>query len=220
MADQRLEEYRAYYDARTERYANNSLTKHSYEAEKKLRDLFYRYDNLDEIGQNMGRLNTDCAFAVTRDQYEMESEYYESVQEPIRKKGADQILAELDRQSELLDMMNKVNDLTNKNSVEITADEANGKALMENWKQLDKIDIYTKAVVPAKYKPDMQKVVDDEKESIIKSRESVEKTIGDWVEGWRMKPEITLEYRYRHIMPYSDQEIDEHLKKFKNIINR
>ena len=220
MADQRLEEYRAYYDARTERYANNPLTKHSYEAEKKLRDLFYRYDNLDEIGQNMGRLNTDCAFAVTRDQYEMESEYYESVQEPIRKKGADQILAELDRQSELLDMMNKVNDLTNKNSVEITADEANGKALMENWKQLDKIDIYTKAVVPAKYKPDMQKVVDDEKESIIKSRESVEKTIGDWVEGWRMKPEITLEYRYRHIMPYSDQEIDEHLKKFKNIINR
>ncbi|MBQ1719750.1 MAG: hypothetical protein II027_03785 [Bacteroidales bacterium] len=220
MADQRLEEYRAYYDARTERYANNPLMKHSYEAEKKLRDLFYRYDNLDEIGQNMGRLNTDCAFAVTRDQYEMESEYYESVQEPIRKKGADQILAELDRQSELLDMMNKVNDLTNKNSVEITADEANGKALMENWKQLDKIDIYTKAVVPAKYKPDMQKVVDDEKESIIKSRESVEKTIGDWVEGWRMKPEITLEYRYRHIMPYSDQEIDEHLKKFKNIINR
>ncbi|MBQ1606823.1 MAG: hypothetical protein II088_08445 [Bacteroidales bacterium] len=220
MADQRLEEYRAYYDARTERYANNPLMKHSYEAEKKLRDLFYRYDNLDEIGQNLGRLNTDCAFATWRDQYEMESEYYESVQEPIRKKGADQILAELDRQSELLDMMNKVNDLTNKNSVEITADEANGKALMENWKQLDKIDIYTKAVVPAKYKPYMQKIVDDEKESIIKSRESVEKTIGDWVEGWRMKPEITLEYRYRHIMPYSDQEIDEHLKKFKNIINR
>ncbi|MBQ4476912.1 MAG: hypothetical protein II935_12070, partial [Bacteroidales bacterium] len=193
MADQRLEEYRAYYDARTERYANNPLTKHSYEAEKKLRDLFYRYDNLDEIGQNLGRLNTDCAFATWRDQYEMESEYYESVQEPIRKKGADQILAELDRQSELLDMMNKVNDLTNKNSVEITADEANGKALMENWKQLDKIDIYTKAVVPAKYKPDMQKVVDDEKESIIKSRDSEEKTIGDWVEGWRMKPELTRE---------------------------
>ena len=220
MADQRLEEYRAYYDARAERYANNPLMKHSYEAEKKLRDLFYRYDNLDEIGQNLGRLNIDCAFATWRDQYEMESKYYESVQEPVRKKGADQILAELDRQSELLDMMNKVNDLTNKNSVEITADEASGKALMENWKQLDKIDIYTKAVVPAKYKPDMQKVVDDEKESIIKSRESVEKTIGDWVEGWRMKPEITLEYRYRHIMPYSDQEIDEHLKKFKNIINR
>ena len=220
MADQRLEEYRAYYDARTERYANNPLMKHSYEAEKKLRDLFYRYDNLDEIGQNLGRLNTDCAFATWRDQYEMESEYYESVQEPIRKKGADQILAELDRQTELLDMMNMVNDQTNKNGVEVSADEASGKALMENWKQLDKIDIYTKAVVPAKYKPDMQKVVDDEKESIIKSRESVEKTIGDWVEGWRMKPEITLEYRYRHIMPYSDQEIDEHLKKFKNIINR
>ncbi len=220
MADQRLEEYRAYYDARTERYANNHLTKHSYEAEKKLRDLFYRYDNLDEIGQNMGRLNTDCAFAVTRDQYEMESEYYESVQEPIRKKGADQILAELDRQTELLDMMNMVNDQTNKNGVEVSADEASGKALMENWKQLDEIEVYTNAVVPARYKANMQKVIDEAKKSIIESRDSEEKTIGDWVEGWRMKPELTREYRFRHVMPYSDEEIEEHLKKFKNIINR
>ena len=220
MADQRLEEYRAYYDARTERYANNPLKKHSYEAEKKLRDLFYRYDTLDEIGQNMGRLNVDCAFAVTRDQYEMESEYYESVQEPVRKKGADQILAELDKQSELTDMMSMVNDQTNKNSVEVSADEASGKALMNAWRQLDEIEVYTNAVVPARYKANMQKVIDEAKKLIIESRDSEEKTMGDWVNGWRMKPETTLEYRFRHLMPYSDKEIEEHLRKLKNIINR
>lgn len=220
MADQRLEEYRAYYKARTERYAGNPHRKHSYEAEKKLSDLFDRYDTLEEIGQNLGHLNVDCAFATVRDQYEMESEYYESVQEPVRKKGADNILANLDKYTDLNDMMTMINDLSNKNSVEISADEASGQALMRNWKQLDEIEVYTNAVVPARYKANMQKVIDDAKKSIIESRDSEEKTIGDWVNGWRMQPELTREYRFRHVMPYSDEEIEGHLKKFRNIINR
>ena len=220
MADQRLEEYRAYYDARTERYANNPRKKHSYEAERKLSDLFRCYDTLEEIGQNLGRLNIDCAFAATRDQYEMESEYYESMQEPVRKKGADRILAELDRQTELMDMMNMVNDLTNKNSVEVSADEASGNALMNVWKQLDEIEVYTNAVVPARYKANMQEAADEARQSIIETRNNEEQTMREWVGGWRMRPETALEYRYRHLLPYSDQEVEEHLRRLRNIINR
>lgn len=220
MADQRLEEYRAYYKARTERYAGNPHRKNSYEAEKKLSDLFDRYDTLEEIGQNLGHLNVDCAFATVRDQYEMESEYYESVQEPVRKKGADNILANLDKYTDLNDMMTMINDLSNKNNVEVTADEGSGKALFDNWKQIDEIDIFTKAVVPAKYKSNMMETVAKTKQSIVENVKSTEDTLGKWVEGWRMKPELTREYRYRHVMPYSDEEIEEHLKKFKNIINR
>ena len=220
MADQRLEEYRAYYEARAERYANNPLRKHSYEAERKLSDLFHRYDTLEEIGQNLGRLNIDCAFAALRDQYEMESEYYDGQQEPIRKKGADRILAELDRQSELMDMMNMVNDLTNKNSVEVSADEASGNALMNVWKQLDEMEVYSNAVVPPRYKANMQEVVDEARRSIIETRDNEEQTLREWVGGWRMKPEVALEYRYRHLMPYSDNEIAEHLRRLRNIINR
>lgn len=220
MADQRLEEYRAYYKARTERYAGNPHRKHSYEAEKKLSDLFDRYDTLEEIGQNLGHLNVDCAFAGERDQYEMESEYYESVQEPVRKKGADDILANLDKYTDLNDMMTMVTDQTNKNSVEVMSDEGSGKALLENWKQIDEIDIYNNAVVPAKYKSNMMEAVANTKKSIVEDVKSTEDTLGKWIEGWRMKPELTREYRYRHIMPYSDEEIEAHLKKFKNIINR
>lgn len=220
MADQRLEEYRAYYKARTERYAGNPHRKHSYEAEKKLSDLFDRYDTLEEIGQNLGHLNVDCAFAGERDQYEMESEYYESVQEPVRKKGADDILANLDKYTDLNDMMTMVTDQTNKNSVEVMSDEGSGKALLENWKRIDEIDIYNNAVVPAKYKSNMMEAVANTKKSIVEDIKSTEDTLGKWIEGWRMKPELTREYRYRLIMPYSDEEIEAHLKKFKNIINR
>ena len=89
MADQRLEEYRKYYDARAERYANNPNHIHSYEAEKRLRDVFFQYDTFEEIRDHFGTLNIDCAFALWRDQYEMESRFYESIEEPVRKKGAE-----------------------------------------------------------------------------------------------------------------------------------
>ena len=117
-------------------------------------------------------------------------------------------------------MMTMINDLSNKNNVEVTADEGSGKALFDNWKQIDEIDIFTKAVVPAKYKSNMMETVAKTKQSIVENVKSTEDTLGKWVEGWRMKPELTREYRYRHVMPYSDEEIEEHLKKFKSIINR
>ena len=126
----------------------------------------------------------------------------------------------LDKYTDLNDMMTMINDLSNKNNVEVTADEGSGKALFDNWKQIDEIDIFTKAVVPAKYKSNMMETVAKTKQSIVENVKSTEDTLGKWVEGWRMKPELTREYRYRYVMPYSDEEIEEHLKKFKNIINR
>ena len=220
MADQRLEEYRAYYDARAERYANNPYKKHSYEAEKRLRDLFYQYDTIEEIGAHLGTLNIDCAFAVWRDQYNMESQYYESIQEPVRKKGADQILAELDHHSDITDMSTKINELTNKNSVEISSDSESGKTLLECWKQLDEIDVYSSAEVPDEYRNYMERVVSDNKMAIRKTIENSEETMKEWVNGWRLKPEIALEYRYRHLIPFSDDEVERHLQLLKEITKR
>ena len=220
MADQRLEEYRAYYDARAERYANNPYKKHSYEAEKRLRDLFYQYDTIEEIGAHLGTLNIDCAFAVWRDQYNMESQYYGSIQEPVRKKGADQILAELDRHSDITDMSTKINELTNKNSVEISSDSESGKTLLECWKQLDEIDVYSSAEVPDEYRNYMERVVSDNKRAIRETIENSEETMKEWVNGWRLKPEIALEYRYRHLIPFSDDEVERHLQLLKEITKR
>ena len=151
MSDQRLDEYRRYYDARTERYANNPHRRHSYEAEKRLRDLFYRYNTLEEMRDNLGTLNIDCAFAAWRDQYEMESQYYGSVDEPIRKKGADEVLSQLDRHTDITEMSSAITDITNRNSVEISTSDASGHALMEAWQQLDAITVLLTAEVPDEY---------------------------------------------------------------------
>lgn len=220
MSDQRLDEYRRYYDARTERYANNPHRRHSYEAEKRLRDLFYRYNTLEEMRDNLGTLNIDCAFAAWRDQYEMESQYYGSVDEPIRKKGADEVLSQLDRHTDITEMSSAITDITNRNSVEISTSDTSGHALMEAWQQLDAITVLLTAEVPDEYRRDMQERAEEIRNHVLKTVQSTEETMRAWVPGWRLKPETALEPRYRRLLPFSDEEVAKHLQQFKAIINR
>lgn len=226
MADKRMEEYRAYYDARVERYANNPKKKHSFEAESNLRDLMYKYDTFEEIKDNLGSLNIDCAFAAWQDQYEMESEYYKEVEDPVRKKCADKILDEVEKypktglsNSSVIDMGSKITEVTNQSNNEIYYDEASGKALLDEWKHLDEIDVYSNAVVPGRYKYYMQKFVSDIKKEMKERNEKNEKYLKAWSKGRRIDPNLAKENRYRRLMPYSDEDIEKQLKKYKEIIN-
>ena len=220
MSDQRLDEYRAYYDARTERYANNPNRRHSYEAEGRLRDLFYKYDTLEEIRDHFGTLNIDCAFAAWRDQYEMESQYYESVEQPVRKKGADDILAQLPNHTDVTDMGAVITDISNRNNVEIYSDCYSGEALINAWGQLDAITAFTNAEVPDEYKSYMLEQAEEIRQHIRENVQDTEKTMGEWIAGWRMKPETVLQNRHRRQLPYSDADVEQHLEQFKTITNR
>ena len=225
MADKRLEEYREYYDARAERYAGNPKKHHSYEAESKLRDLFRQYDTLEEIKEHFGSLNIDCAFAKWLDQYEMESEYYESVQDPIRKKCADEILEEVEKypktglsNSSVIELSSKITEITNQNNNEIYYDEIGGKALLDEWRHIDEIDVYENAVVPQRYKREMLRFANDIKKEMRERTERNEKQFKTWSKGRRVNPDLVKENRYRRFMPFSDEEIENHLKKYKEII--
>ena len=225
MADKQLEEYRAYYDARAERYANNPKQRHSYDAECKMRDLFYKYDSLDEIKEHFGSLNIECAFAKWLDQYEMESEYYESVQDPIRKKYADTILSEIEKypktelsNQSIIDMSSKINEVTNRNNDEVYYDETCGKALLEEWKDIDEIAVYENAVVPQKYKGEMQRIANDIRNEIRERKALHEEKLEAWTKGKHIDPELVKEPRYRRQLPFSDNDIEIQLKKYKEII--
>lgn len=225
MADKRLEEYREYYDARAERYANNHNQRHSYEAECHLRDLFRKYDTLEEIKEHFGSLNIDCAFAKWLDQYEMESEYYASVNDPVRKKLADIILAELEKypktnlsNSSVIDMSNIITEATNKSNEEIYYDEIGGKALLDEWRHIDDIYVYENAAVPQKYRNEMMKVANDIKKEMQGRVARKEEQFKKWTKGRRINPELVKEERYHRLMPFIDEDIDSHLKKYKEIV--
>lgn len=225
MADKRMEEYRAYYDARAERYANNPKKKHSYDAESKLRDLMYKYDSFEEIKNNLGSLNIDCAFGKWLDQYEMESEYYGEVQDPVRKKCADEILAKLQKyptegrsNSSVIDMSGVITELTNKNNNEIYYDEAGGKALLDEWNHIDEINVYNNAVVPQRYKREMQKTAKNIQKEMFDRVKNNEKYLKTWSKGRPANPDLVKESRYRRLLPYNDAEIESHLNQYKELI--
>lgn len=218
MVDKRLEEYREYYAARVERYKNNPNLQHSFEAESRLNEVVQKYDTFEEIKNHLGTLNIDCAFALWRDQYEMESKYYDSVAEPIRKKAADSILTELSVNNDITSMSSKINEITNQNSIEIYLDECDGQSM--NWEKIDEIDIYENAEVPDKYKADMQEHADNLRARLCERVKTLETDNQQWQNGWRLNPNAILEQRYRELLPYTDDMVHEHLAKYKKIVNR
>ena len=227
MADKKLEEYRAYYDARAQRYADNPKKKHSYEAECKIRDLFYKYDSLEEIKQHFGSLNIECAFAKWRDQYEMESEYYASVQDPVHKKCADQILAEIENypktalsNSSILDMSKRIGEITDQNNTEVFYDESSGKALLEEWISIDEIEVDMNAVMPQRYKREFQSRAEILKKEMVERAGNKENNIQTWAKGKQLNLELVWEPRYRRLMPFSDADIKEHMAKYREFIKR
>ena len=217
--DNLLEEYKAYYALRAERFANNPNYKFSYEAEKNLSNAMQSCSTLEEFKSKMGNLNELCAIALVKDESIIEKDFYEKHQEIIRKLAPEKILAEADNFDNVMDLISMVTEKINKNSIEISMDEAN-RQLMYDWDFLDNIEIYENAVVPDKYKQSMLDIAQEDREAAIKNVKDLEDNNQSWETGWRLNPDIILEHRHRRLLPYKDEHIKEQLAKYKSIINR
>ena len=69
-----------------------------------------------------------------------------------------------------------------------------------------------------KYKGEMQRIANDIKKQILERIALHEEKFETWTKGKHIEPELVREPRYRRLMPFSDSEIDGHLKKYKEII--
>jgi hypothetical protein len=217
MSQSLLDEYKAYYRVRAERYANNPNYKHSYEAEQKLSEAMQSCNQLEEFKDKLGNLNEKCANALIKDQYIMRRDFYKEMQEHVRVLGPERILEKIDEIGTALDIAQMVVEETNKNSIEISMDES---TLLGEWKLLDDIEIYKNAEVPGKYKSYMQEIVDDAKKSLVRNVEWLEENNAPWQEGWRLNPELIWEHRHFRLSPYKREDVEEQLQNFKSIINR
>ena len=82
------------------------------------------------------------------------------------------------------------------------------------------IEAYENAEVPSEYKNDMMESANEDKESLRKSVEELEKNNDAWQSGWRLNPDLVLEHRHVRLLPYNTEHIMEQLQKYKSIINR
>jgi hypothetical protein len=219
MSDNLFEEYKEYYRVRAERYADNPNYRNSYEAEKNLRDAFLSCSVMEEFKTKIGNLNQKCAMALTKDKYLMEQSFFNELQETVRVNAAKKILEKVDHFENVSELMTSVNEIENKNNIDISMDEAN-RQFHYDWGLVDNVEIYENAVVPDEYKKDMKDSAESWRTSIRENVTRIEENNSHWQAGWKLTPDIIFEHRHRELLPYKDEHVAEQLKKYKSIINR
>ena len=214
-----LQEYKDYYSVRAEKYAENPNYQNTYNAEKALSDAMQSCAVLEEFRDKIGNLNELCGVALIKDEYLMENTHFTKHKETVRVKASEQVLQKTDSITEIMELMSAVTEIENANSIKISMDESH-REFQSDWDQLDEITIYENAVVPDNYKQQMMQTAQKIKSSIISGINDLEKNHNEWQAGWRINPDLNMEYRHRNLLPYSDEHIIEQLAKYKSIINR
>lgn len=218
MAENLLEEYKAYYATRAEKYAGNPQFPNYYQAEKRLSDAMQSCSTLEEFKDKIGNLNELCATALTKDQYILEQKHFEKHKEVIRALLAERILEKVGSISNVNDLITMVNEESNKNMIEISLDEAN-RYFINEWEYIDTAEVYSNAIVPDKYKADMQQWASEVRKSIAEGAKNTETQMNAYQKGWKMNPQIVKEYRHRRLMPFTDEQINEQIERFIKITN-
>lgn len=217
--DTLLEDYKAYYALREQKYADNPNYQNTWKAEKALSDAMQSCSTLEEFKDKIGNLNELCAVALVKDEAIIEQAFYEKHQEDIRKLASQRILEKVDAYTNVMDLVAMVTEEYNKNNIEISMDEAH-RQLLYDWFLIDYVEIFGKAEVPDKYKAEMISTSEKYKQYIRENAETIEKNNDSWQKGWKIIPEMNLEFRHKRIMPYSEEIIREQIEKYKKIINR
>ncbi|MDG1332460.1 MAG: hypothetical protein P8P74_09025 [Crocinitomicaceae bacterium] len=214
-----LQAYKDYYRVRAERFADNPNYQHSYKAESNLSAAMQSCNELIEFQDKIGNLNELCANALVKDEHLMEKAFYEKHQEHIRVLAAQRILDKIDQCSNVTEVITLVMEEVNKNSLEISMDEAH-REFQGDWFLMDRAEVYENAVVPDKYKAELKSSASEIKAGIIKSNAEAEEEARKFQPDFVMKPELNLEHRHRRLLPYSDAHIQEQLAKYKSLVNR
>jgi hypothetical protein len=218
MSDSLLEDYKAYYAVRAEKYAGNPNYPNYYEAEKRLSDAMQSCAVLEEFRDKIGDLNERCASALIKDQYILEQKHFEKHKEIIRVLLSKRILEKVDNYNNVNDLITMVTEESTKNMVEISLDEAN-RFFVSDWEYVDAAEVYSNAVVPDKYKADMQRWAGTLRKSMSDGAKDLEKSMDAFQKGWKLNPDVVTEYRHRRLLPYTDEQIREQMERFKKIIN-
>jgi len=210
-----LEEYKAYYRTRKERYENNSNYQNTFQTENAMYEAMNSCNELIEFKDKLGDLNEKNAVSLIKDQYTMRQKHYSSLNEAVRVLASDRILSKADSCAGAQDVITLTQEEENKNSVEISMDEMTRLFLSDSWPYLDDINIYSNAVVPSSFKNKMINNVRVSKERLVKASKDLEKQNRAWDPNWTFDTELILEERHLRLSPYKLEFVKEKLQEYK-----
>lgn len=212
-----LKEYQEYYRVRMDRYLNDPDYAESYKSEKAIYEAITSCAELGDFKTKLGNLNELNAVALTKDEYKIRYDHYVSIQENVRALGPQRIVARCPEYNEVFNLMTMIGEEENKNMIEISMDSI--AIFIDNWDQLDRIEIYENADVPSQYKKERLQRANEIKEKIREWYARDTEEMRKWQPDWTFNPELIWEERHRRLIPFSDEHIKEKMTQLKAILN-
>ncbi len=211
-----LDDYKAYYLLRMQRYEGNPDYPNSYRSEKAIYDAIASCKTLEEFKDKLGNLNEKNASALVIDEYTIRLKYYEEIKEPIRAEGCKRIIEKAKGISNVTELITMINEEENKTSLAITADNINP---FNDPGYLERMEVWAAADVPEKYKSRYLQYAEEEKKNLRNAYSEMEKNLCNWQPGWKFDFSRIHEERHRRLIPLPDDVVNEQIQTTKTILN-
>ena len=217
--DNRHADYSAYYEARMKRFAGNPAYARSYQAEQVLYQAISGDGGMEGFRTIMERDHPEvqCAIALVKDQESARLEHFQKLEETIRAKGPQRILAEIDKATTALDVANAVSKIEQEIGILISVDLFTGGfygdfEMLENLAVMDAI----KDEVPAEWR---QEIKDNISETLAKQKAFYANTTRannrNYKADWDYDYELVWQTRHRRQIPFADAIVTRRIAEHK-----
>lgn len=212
------QEYKEYYQLRMQRYEGNPDFPHSYQSEKAIYEAIASCKELGEFREKLGNKNELNAIAFTKDREGLRAKHYLSLQEVVRARGPQRIVARADSCNGLNELFLMVGEEDNKNMIEIALD--NTYFFRDAFAACARIEVYEQAEVPSGYRSSYRSRVEKEKADLRSALEDHEHSLQAWDPNYRVNLELIWEPRHRRLLPFPDEVLRRRLEMIRSILHR
>lgn len=216
--DSLLEDYKNYYRVRMERYENDSLFQHSYQSEKALFDAMNSCSELSEFRGKVGTLMTENAKALVRDKAIARLNHYNELEEPVRAKAPEKILASVDSAQDANEIATVVSEIEQSVSNEISVDGFYDVIGTDLIPLLEDLEVTKKAQIPGKYESERAGAVAEIEKSIKDRISDTREQASQWNPGWNFDLDVIWETRHRKKIALDDTLLEKRINELKNYL--
>ena len=214
--DTLLEDYKAYYKARMERYEGNSLYPNSYQSEKALYEAMNSCTELIQFKEKIGDLNIKNAIALVQDQASARLQHYTQLQESKRALGPQWQLERIGGATNETEVVTIASECEQESMIEISVDGFIDHVWGSLIPALEKLDVARNAQYPSKYESVRQADIQKLEQYLRDEIKDIENQAGNWKPGWKLDLEVVWEHRHRKNIPLSDDVLRKRLNELKN----
>jgi hypothetical protein len=211
-------DYLLYYEARMKRRQNSTDYANSYQSEKAMYELLASCNSMEEMqgkADQMKALSLQNAIALIKDQELIRKKIYEDCKEYIRAKAPQSILEQASACTTDLELIEMVNRVQQKVSIEITVDQL-ADGFYGDFTALENIEVYQQSTIPEEWKETCNGYAQAAMERGKKNwLENELPNARNWQPGWTMEYDLLKEDRHRRLIPVNDEELEKKINLHK-----